>query len=75
MMLNSSLETSKMAKLTNNTSQVVAKLTNDSNQVVAVCASSGERVVTTQWQQITVLKDEVIWWKCPTCHGWHLKLT
>ena len=36
------------------------------------CTNTGKRVTSEQWQQISVGKEEAIWWKCPECHGWHI---
>jgi hypothetical protein len=43
-------------------------------QLIALCAITGKRVTSDNWQQITVVKDEGIWWKCPECANWHIIL-
>ena len=63
MMSNSTLETRTMDAPTN-----------DSIHMVAWCPYSDQRVITSEWQQTTVMKDETIWWKCPACKGWHVNL-
>jgi len=47
---------------------------NNPIHLVALCTSTNKRVIATQQQQITVLQDEAIWWKCPACQGWHINL-
>ncbi len=50
------------------------ELINGPVHLVAWCGYNGKRVITTEWRQTTIMKDEAIWWMCPICQGWHLSL-
>jgi len=50
------------------------ELLNGPVHLVGWCDYNSARVITSEWQQTTVMEDEAIWWKCPACQGWHLSL-
>jgi len=39
---------------------------------LALCTKTGKRVTSDKWEQISIGKEEGIWWKCPECNGWHI---
>lgn len=43
-------------------------------KLLAFCVFSNKRVITAEWQQVSIMNDEAIWWKCPACDDWHINL-
>lgn len=49
--------------------------TTDLHQVKPHCPITGEEVRKDHWTIFVSQDNQVSWWHCPVCYGWHILMT
>jgi len=46
-------------------------LSGSTMKISGYCPTTGERILATEHKQCPINRDKVVWWRCPSCGGWH----